>query len=61
VLWVYGLFAAGDNPANFVPVNQADNWLHLALGVGMILLGFFVGRNTRARAGRTDATGTRRP
>ena len=24
--------------ANFVPVNDADNWLHLGLGVGMLLL-----------------------
>ena len=25
--------------ANFVPVNDADNWLHLGLGVVMIVLG----------------------
>ncbi|RXZ73340.1 DUF4383 domain-containing protein [Agromyces albus] len=55
VLWVYGLIVTGDHPANFVPMNAADGWLHLALGVGMVLLGIFVGRNlatTRAREPR---------
>lgn len=44
LLWVYGLFVVGENVANFVPVNHADNWLHLTLAVGMILLGLLVGR-----------------
>jgi hypothetical protein len=61
VLWLYGLFVAGDHPANFVPVNSADNWLHLLLGVGMILLGFFVGRNARSGARRTNSANTGRP
>ena len=30
--------------ANFVPVNTADNWLHLVLGLGMILLGVLLTR-----------------
>jgi hypothetical protein len=34
-LWVLGLANGGD----WIPVNNADNWLHLALGVGMIGLG----------------------
>jgi hypothetical protein len=42
VIWLYGLFFSGDHPANFVPVNSADNWLHLILAVGMILLGIFL-------------------
>lgn len=50
VLWVYGLFVPGDHPANFVPVNMADNWLHLVLAAGMILLGVFVGRESGMRA-----------
>jgi hypothetical protein len=33
--------------ANFVPVNTADNWLHLALGVGMIALGLGTSRDFR--------------
>ncbi len=44
VLFVYGLFAHGNTGANFVPVNSADNVLHLALGVGMLALGFVLGR-----------------
>lgn len=39
VLFVYGLIVDRDADANFVPVNQADDWLHLALGVVMIGLG----------------------
>ena len=35
VLWVIGLVGAAD----WIPANTADNWLHFALGVGMIALG----------------------
>jgi flagellar biosynthesis regulator FlaF len=31
--------------ANFVPFNSADNWLHLILGVAMIGLGLWLGRD----------------
>jgi len=34
----------GDHPANFVPLNGADNWLHGALAVAMIVLGILLGR-----------------
>lgn len=40
VLWLYGLVVGADSAANFVPVNSADNWLHLALGIGMMGLGW---------------------
>ena len=39
VLWLYGLFIDHESALNFVPVNDADNWLHLALGLGMIAFG----------------------
>ncbi|WP_370455807.1 DUF4383 domain-containing protein [Pseudarthrobacter sp. B4EP4b] len=52
VLWLYGLLIGHDTPANFVPLNTADNWLHFVLGVGMIGLGVALSRGT-ARAGRT--------
>lgn len=39
VLWVYGLVIDQKSDANFVPLNDADNWLHLGLGIGMIGLG----------------------
>lgn len=40
LLWLYGLFIGHETPANFVPLNDADNWLHLGLGVTMIALSF---------------------
>ncbi|WP_408006568.1 DUF4383 domain-containing protein [Saccharopolyspora karakumensis] len=39
LLWIYGLIVDMDSAANFVPLNTADNWLHLFLGLGMIALG----------------------
>jgi len=45
VLFVYGLFVAGqDTAANFIPLNWADNWLHLVLAIGMIGLALVLGR-----------------
>ncbi|MDQ0000680.1 DUF4383 domain-containing protein [Pseudarthrobacter sulfonivorans] len=46
VLWLYGLLVGHDTPANFVPVNNADNWLHLVLGLGMIALAIALSRGT---------------
>lgn len=44
VLFVYGLIIDHDSAANFVPVNDADNWLHLGLGIGMVALGVVLSR-----------------
>jgi hypothetical protein len=44
VLFIYGLAIDHDSSANFVPVNDADNWLHLGLAVAMIALGAALGR-----------------
>ncbi|MET9800886.1 DUF4383 domain-containing protein [Streptomyces sp. NPDC006368] len=52
VLWLYGLIIDHDSAANFIPVNSADNWLHLILGLGMIALGVLLGRGTRPGAAR---------
>ena len=46
ILWIYGLLVGHDTPANFVPVNNADNWLHLVLGLGMIALALLLSRDT---------------
>jgi Domain of unknown function (DUF4383) len=35
VLWLYGLIVGQDSGANFVPLNPADDWLHLILGLGI--------------------------
>jgi arginine exporter protein ArgO len=53
LLWVYGLVINYESAANFVPLNNADNWLHLGLGAGMIALGLLPGRRA--------ATGAERP
>jgi Domain of unknown function (DUF4383) len=37
-LWIHGLLINFDSPTNVLPVNQADNWLHLGFGVAMVLL-----------------------
>ncbi|MEU4399458.1 DUF4383 domain-containing protein [Micromonospora orduensis] len=47
VLWLYGLAVDHDTGANVLPVNDADGWLHLGLGVGMIALGLLTGRVRR--------------
>ena len=49
VLWLYGLLIDHGSAANFVPVNTADNWLHLVLAVGMVALGVLLGRGTHNR------------
>jgi hypothetical protein len=55
VLFVYGLLAHGDSSTNFIPVNSADNVLHVAFGVTMIALGVTLGRKLIP----TDRTATR--
>jgi hypothetical protein len=47
VLWLYGLFVDHESSVNVVPVNNADDWLHLGLAVGMLLLGLALGRTPR--------------
>jgi len=49
VLWIYGLVIDHDSAANFVPLNGADNWLHLILAIGMIGLGVVLRRASAAR------------
>ncbi|MGX7673314.1 DUF4383 domain-containing protein [Plantactinospora sp. DSM 117369] len=49
VLVVYGSAIEQDSAANFLPVNGADNWLHLGLGVAMIALATLGGRRRPRR------------
>ena len=49
VLFVYGAIFNGEKGANFVPVNWADNILHLALAGGMLALGYLLGREVVTR------------
>ncbi len=48
VLFVLGIIGGAD----WVPVNDADNWLHLGLGVGLLAAGFGL---TRGRDVATTA------
>lgn len=52
VLWIYGLVIGQESVANFVPLNDGDNWLHLFLAVVMIGLALALSRGARATAGR---------
>jgi len=45
LLFVYGLLVDHRSDANFVPLNDADNWLHLILAIGMVALGLVFGRS----------------
>jgi hypothetical protein len=69
LLFLYGLVINRDSSANFVPVNNADNWLHLGLAVAMIALGVSLGRTrddtgspvgTRGTAPGNPSSGTAR-
>ena len=46
-LALYGALIDQNRDANFVPTNNADDWLHLALGAGMVVLGFALSRRRR--------------
>jgi hypothetical protein len=51
VLWFYGLVIDQHGSGNFVPLNDADNWLHLGLGLAMLLLGL-IGRRAEIAPGQ---------
>lgn len=52
-LWLYGFAIDRETAANFVPVNDADNWLHLFLGFGMLAVGLLLS-NDVGTGGRLD-------
>jgi len=41
VLFLIGIIGAGD----WVPINSADNWLHIGLAIGLIALAYLTTRN----------------
>ena len=49
VLFVYGAIWHGETGSNWIPVNWADNLLHLALGVGMVSAGILLSRGVIRR------------
>ncbi len=54
VLFLYGLLIDKESAANFVPLNAADDWLHLVLGVGMLAVGLLLSRQDTAGDGVTS-------
>ena len=55
-LAAYDAITEQETSANFLPTNNADGWLHLALGVTMLGLFFALrGRNPARSATRRDA------
>lgn len=54
VLWIYGLVIDHESAANFVPVNDADNWLHFVLGAAMIALGVLLSKRDRDKRGHSN-------
>ena len=51
VLAIYGTVISYASAANFIPVDNADNWLHLGLGLAMIALGLVGSRVRRTSIG----------
>lgn len=49
VLWLYGLFISDTSDVNVVPMNTADDWLHLALGLSMLALGLVLAPRDASR------------
>ena len=36
ILFLYGILLSNGSDVNFVPINSADDWLHLVLGVALL-------------------------
>ncbi|MGR6321576.1 DUF4383 domain-containing protein [Micromonospora soli] len=53
-IWLYGFAVYPESAGNFVPFNDADNWLHLFLGFGMLVLGLLLS-NDVGTGGRPDS------
>jgi ABC-type transport system involved in multi-copper enzyme maturation permease subunit len=49
IVWLYGLLIDHGSALNFLPLDDADNWLHLALGAAMVVLGVALGKTAAAR------------
>ena len=55
LLAAYGTVIDHDSAANFVPVNVADNVLHLALGTTMVVLGLVLRKHAPHAGNLADA------
>jgi len=50
VTWLYGTAIGPATSLNFVPLDDADNWLHLGAGLGMAMLGLALGKTATNEA-----------
>jgi hypothetical protein len=57
VLFAYGVLIDRDSDANFIPVNSADDWLHLGLGLAMLAVGLLAARDLEHRHDHRDVGG----
>jgi hypothetical protein len=48
ILALFGLLTSNGSNWNFIPLNGADDWMHLGLGVLMLLLGTVLGREVES-------------
>jgi hypothetical protein len=55
-LWLYGLIIEENSAANFMGLNNAANWLHLALGIAMLAAGYLLSRRVVREGGATTAS-----
>lgn len=46
-VWLYGVVVDHEHQANFVPLNSADDWLHLVLAIAMVGLGLLLSKERR--------------
>lgn len=58
LLFFYGVLIEYQSSANFVPFDDADNFLHVTLGIGMVTLSFLLDRGPgwRRTVEKGDAT-----
>jgi Domain of unknown function (DUF4383) len=57
VLFVYGLFVGAGDDVNFVPINMADDWLHLGLGIVLLGSWYITRTSDEVSMERSAATG----
>ena len=56
ILFLYGIFVGNDDDANFVPMNNVDDYaLHLPLAIALLGSYFLTGRERADTMGRGDA------